>query len=215
MNRFDLFSAIGDISEKYILDAKRSSRSYRKPIIGTLAAVAACLVLVLAVNFSYIFTGGGSGMAGPESDANGGNLGGGAGGQMGGAESDANGGNLGGGAGGQMGGAEDAATVSVYYVNEENEIISVGYSDVNEAELLAKWRELSAIPESVGIYLLSTLELSPDGNFAVTVSVDKSIESYYGARDGEKILESLRLTVLSFMEAETEFETIEVNVFLQ
>ena len=114
-----------------------------------------------------------------------------------------------------MGGAEDAATVSVYYVNEENEIISVGYSDVNEAELLAKWRELSAIPESVGIYLLSTRELSPDGSFAVTVSVDKSIESYYGARDGEKILESLRLTVLSFMEAETEFETIEVNVFLQ
>ncbi len=187
MNRFDFLSAVGDIPENLISDAGNCKRSYKKPLISALGTVAACLIIVIIVNlWPLLFAG--AGMEGPNGNA--------------------------GGSDGAMP-PNSSYAVSVYYLADSGEITSKELTVTDENQLLKLWRFYNGIPEDVSIYLASPLNLSPDGSFTVNVSVGRKIEKYYDGRDGGAILESLRLTVLSFMEEATAYEKITVTVAIQ
>ena len=105
-------------------------------------------------------------------------------------------------------------TASVYYLSD-GEIASTEIRVADENELLYHWREYNGIPQDIPIYLASPLNLSPDGSFSVNVSVGGKIENYFKDTDGSSLLESLRLTVLSYMEEATSYNEIHVTVAVQ
>lgn len=190
MNRFDLFSALGDLPDKTVAWAKFRGGISKKPIFITLGTVAACLILTVALNFNFFY----AFLFGCNSEDTG----------------DAGG----------VGGAKPSSLIYYDGGEGEYSLFEVGDKTIEECLLIWKNLnavgeevEIYLISTLSGdrISGVDLADISPDGIFSVSVSITPDIKNYYSGREESFILESLRLTVKSWFSARVAGE-VKVSV---